>query len=164
MTTMYIRLHKKLFLFLMIVTVFAVSSCKQIDVYEKNSSIPHFKWQDHLSVNGSFIINDTISLHNIFIVLRHTDAYPYNNIWLNIGLQAPGDSMRYQKVNLTLASDATGWEGSGMNDIWEVRKPINTQPRRFIRKGEYTFSIRHIMRDNPLPGIMSAGLRIQKSE
>ena len=149
-----------LFLFAMVLIAF---SCKQVDVYEKNTPIPHYKWQQNFAATGTFIIKDTLAAYNIYIVLRHTDAYKYNNIWLNVGLQAPGDTMFFQNLNLTLANDATGWEGSGMNDIWEVRKLVNGQPRRFIKNGEYKFSITQIMRDNPLPGIMSAGLRVQKA-
>ena len=81
---------------------------------------------------------------------------------MNVGLQGPGDTMYFQKVNLTLGTDANEWEGTGMNDIWEVRKLINGRPRRFIKKGEYNFSISQIMRDNPLPNIMSVGLRVDK--
>ncbi|MCP9750434.1 gliding motility lipoprotein GldH [Ferruginibacter sp. HRS2-29] len=99
----------------------------------------------------------------IYIVLRHSDAYQYNNIWLNVGLQSPGDSMYTQKVDLSLGSDAAGWEGSGMGDIWEVRKLLNSKPSRFKRNGEYNFKIQQLMRDNPLANVMSAGLRVEKA-
>ncbi len=135
-------------------------SCKQIDVYEKNTPVPHYKWQQNFPAKGSFTITDTNATYNIYIVIRHTDTYQYNNIWLNVGLQAPGDTMSFQNVNLELATDAGGWQGSGMNDIWEVRKLVS---RRILKKGDYHFTITHIMRDNPLPGIMSAGLRLKKA-
>ena len=141
-----------------------MQSCKQLAVYEKNTPIPHYKWQQNFAATGTFIIKDTLSAYNIYIVIRHTDAYKYNNIWLSVGLQPPGDTMFFQNVNLELANDVNGWEGTGMNDIWEVRKLVNGQPRRFIKNGEYKFSITHIMRDNPLPDIMSAGLRVQKAD
>ena len=96
--------------------------------------------------------------------MRHTDAYQYNNIWLNIGLQPPGDSMRNQRVNLQLGDDANGWEGTGMNDIWELRKLLNGEPRRFKQPGKYSFAISQIMRDNPLLHIMSVGLRVEKKK
>lgn len=143
---------------------FFFSACGRINVYEENTPIPGYKWQQNFAAKGSFKIEDTTSAYSIYIVLRHTDAYKYNNIWLNVGMQPPGDTMFFQNVNLTLANDANGWEGSGMNDIWEVRKIVNGQPRRFIKAGEYKFSITQIMRDNPLPGIMSAGLRVQRAE
>lgn len=152
------------FFLLIVIAPIAFFSCKQVAVYEKNTTIPAYKWQQNFTANGTFDIKDTLSSYNIYVVLRHTDAYKYNNIWLNIGLQPPGDSMFFQNVNLTLATDATGWEGTGLNDIWEVRKLVNGQPRRFIKNGEYKFSITQIMRDNPLLHVMSAGLRVQKAE
>ena len=161
---MIFRSGKIYFLFLLFAIPLLILSCKQVAVYEKNTPIPHYKWQQNFAATGTFTIKDTLAAYNIYIVIRHTDAYKYNNIWLNVGLQPPGDTMFYQNVNLTLANDANGWEGTGMNDIWEVRKLINGQPRRFIKNGEYKFSITHIMRDNPLPDIMSAGLRVQKAD
>jgi gliding motility-associated lipoprotein GldH len=139
-------------------------SCRQIEVFEKNTTIPAYKWEQNFSAKGDFIISETITAYSIYLVLRHTDAYQYNNIWLNIGLQPPGDSMRIQKVNLLLGDDANGWEGSGMNDIWEVRKLLNGEPRRFKKLGKYSFTISQIMRDNPLFHIMSVGLRIEKKK
>lgn len=141
---------------------FLLVSCSRLDVYEKNTLIPGHKWQNSFFASGSFDIPDTIARYNIYLVLRHTDAYRYNNIWLNIGLQQPGDSMRYQKLDLRLATDATGWEGSGMSDVWEVRKMLNSAPQPFRQKGVYRFSIAQIMRDNPLLNVASVGLRVEK--
>lgn len=139
-------------------------SCRQVDVFEKDTVIPGYSWKSDYKVSGSFNITDTLSAYSIYLVLRHTDAYKYNNIWLNIGLQPPGDSLITQKVNLQLGDDANGWEGTGMNDIWELRKLLNGQPRRFKKPGNYNFSISQIMRDNPLENIMSAGMRIEKKQ
>lgn len=141
-----------------------IGACTQIELYEKNTSIPGYKWQQDFSAKGDFEISDTASPYYIYLVLRHTDAYQYNNIWLNVGLQPPGDSMHIQKVNLVLGNDVNGWEGTGMNDIWELRKLLNGDARRFKQPGRYKFTISQIMRDNPLADIMSAGLRIEKKK
>jgi gliding motility-associated lipoprotein GldH len=140
-----------------------ISSCRQINVFEKNTTIPQYEWLNSFAVSGNFIIADTTASYNLYLVLRHTDAYKYNNIWLNVGLQAPGDSLYFQKIDLSLGDDAAGWEGTGMNDIWEVRKLLSGQPRRFKKLGEYQFQIRQIMRDEPLKNILSAGLRVEKA-
>ncbi len=139
-----------------------LASCAQLDVFEKNTAIPNYEWRNDFMANGSFAIKDSASSFNIYLVLRHTDAYQYNNIWLNIGMQTPSDSMTYQKVNIPLGNDANGWAGTGMNDIWELRVKLNGEARHFKKTGTYYFSIGQIMRDNPLPHIMSAGLRIEK--
>lgn len=140
----------------------AVLSCKQIDVFEKNTTMKNYKWKSNIPATGSFNISDTSSLYDIYITLRHTDAYEFNNIWLQIGLKNPDDTMRFQKVDLQLGNDQNGWEGTGMNDIWEVRKKLNDQPLQFKKQGVYNFEIKQIMRTDPLNNIMSAGLRLEK--
>jgi gliding motility-associated lipoprotein GldH len=150
-------------LFALFSALFIFSACRQIDIFEKNTSIPQYAWSSGVAAEGTFNIKDTAAAYNLSIVLRHTDAYAYNNIWLNVGLQSPGDTMFYQKIDLSLGSDAGGWEGTGMNDIWEVRKLLNGRPRRFKKNGEYKFRILHIMRDEPLKNVMSAGLRVEKA-
>ena len=162
---MYFKNHdysiRKIVLIIAIISMI-LSGCTSMDVFEKNNSIPKQAWNADFASEGSFDISDTTASYNVYLVLRHTDAYLYNNIWLNIGLQQPGDSMRFQKINLGLGSDANGWDGVGMDDIWEVRKLIPGSPFGFQKKGAYHFRLYQIMRDNPLKHIMSAGLRIVK--
>lgn len=164
---MNFKKHKSGFSFLLIaccILLISLSSCIQLGLYEKNSVIPDGKWKSSYEVKGSFEIKDSTSKYTIYLVLRHRDAYKYNNIWLNVGLQNPGDSMFYQKIDVQLGNDATGWKGSGMNDIWELREPLFFPPKPFKKTGTYNFSIKQIMRDDPLPGVMSAGLRLEKQD
>jgi hypothetical protein len=49
-----------------------------------------------------------------------------------------------------------------MDDIWEVRKPVTKGPVKFGKTGTYTFSLAQVMRENPLPNIMNAGIRVQR--
>ena len=133
-----------------------------IDLFEKQAQIPSQQWFYNNIPGFTFHIEDTGALYNVYIVLRHTDQYNYNNIWLRVGSKVPGDSMYFQNINLILANDAKGWEGSGMDDIFEVRKNISPGPLSFKKPGDYTFSIGQIMRENPLKHILSVGVRVEK--
>ncbi len=145
------------------IMLLSLHACKQMDVYEKNTSFAHHEWKATDTAQGQFLITDTNAIYNVSIVLRHTDAYLYNNIWLQLGIQSPEDRQHnFQKINLTLGDDANGWEGTGMNDIWEVRKRYTSC--RFKKPGLYTYSLFHIMRDEPLLHVMSAGLRVEKNQ
>ena len=159
---MFLKNYRNCFYGLPVIFLLSYISCKQIDLYEKNTVIPKYQWQSNFTATGSFIIADTLRPYNLYLVIRHTDSYRFNNIWLNIGLQIPGDSMQFQKLDLQLGNDANGWEGTGMNDIWELRKLLYAQPRHFNKTGVYHFSIAQIMRENPLYNIMSAGLRVEQ--
>jgi gliding motility-associated lipoprotein GldH len=142
--------------------LFAITSCKQLDVFEKNTTIPNYNWASDYVAKGDLAIVDTTSAYNLYVVLRHTDAYKYNNIWLNIKLNSGVDTLVNQKEDIGLATDATGWEGIGMNDIREIRKKITPQPFKFKKSGNYTYQIQQVMRDNPLTNVMSAGIRFEK--
>jgi gliding motility-associated lipoprotein GldH len=137
-------------------------SCNKVGVFEKTAPIPSQSWTWQYKPTFTFNITDTTALYNVYIVLRHTDAYNYNNIWLTVGSQAPGDTMRYQNINLQLANDAKGWEGSGMDDIFEIRKFLTPGPVPFKKPGNYTFTISQVMREDPLMHIMNVGVRVEK--
>jgi gliding motility-associated lipoprotein GldH len=146
----------------MAAVILAVASCNSIDVYEKNSSIPNYQWSYQFKPAFEFTISDTSAQYMIYVVLRHTDAYRYNNIWLNAGTRFPGDSIQYQRFEFQLGDDARGWEGTGMDDIWEVRKPITRGPVKFAKAGTYSFVLAQVMREDPLPNVLSAGIRVEK--
>jgi gliding motility-associated lipoprotein GldH len=142
--------------------VLGVSSCAKIDLFEKQHSLPSQQWF-YADVPGfTFNIKDTTAAYSIYVVIRHNDQYQYNNLWIRLGSKAPGDSTRFQNINLKLASDAKGWDGSAMDDIYEVRKLISPGPVHFKTSGDYFFSLAQIMRENPLKHIFSVGLRIEK--
>lgn len=163
MKTIYFckKINLKKFIVISLVSLI-FASCIKIDHYEKQATIPSQEWFYTDVPKFTFHIDDTTSLYNVYVILRHTDLYKYNNIWLKVGLKTPADSFNYQKVNLVLASDSKGWEGTGMDDIYEVRKSISAAPFSFKTAGDYTFSIAQIMRENPLKNILNVGLRVEK--
>ncbi len=154
---------KKIVLFIGIVLLLTSVGCININLFEKQVPVPSQRWSYGFVPEFKFSINDTVSRFRIFAVIRHTDRYQFNNIWLRIGLKGPGtDSVKYQNMNLQLA-DNKKWFGEGVDDIYEVRVLMN--PGAVFKKaGDYTFSVAQIMRENPLPDIMNVGIRIEKIE
>ena len=151
--------HKKLFAFLLVFISF-ITACETIGVFEKNVSIPNYEWSNSFRPEIAFEISDTTSLYNIYIVLRHTDAYRYKNIYMNIYTQVPGDTVTKARLDLQLATDDKGWLGSGMDDIFEHRILINKGT--FKKAGLYKYTLEQIMREEPLQHIMNVGIRVEK--
>lgn len=142
-----------------------LASCTTVDVFEKNIVIPDHAWSSQFKPSISFDITDTASLYNIYLVVRHTDAYRYKNIWVNITAQPPGGTSTSQSLELQLATDSKGWLGTGMDDIFEHRILITSaqQPER-LKKGTYHFRVAHIMREDPLEHVMNVGVRVEKAK
>jgi len=157
-------------------TIFAATTllllflgCKSAAVFEKTTAIPKFQWKADFPCEAEFDITDTAASYNIYLVFRHTDAYKYNNVWVNAGFQTPGKPMIFKKLNFVISDERMSkWKGTGMDDIWEVRElfPADSlfsgNPTRFTNPGHYRFKLYHAMYDEPLDQVMNVGVRIEK--
>ncbi len=136
-------------------------SCNKLDSFEQTVFFPEHQWASKNQPSFQFEVKDTVASYNIYVVIRHEDAFHFNNLWLNIITTAPSEKSNTQKVNLQLANNATGWLGSGMDDVFDHRIRITNSPIH-LKKGVYQFSLQQIMREDPLPSILNAGIRVEK--
>ncbi|OQP50707.1 hypothetical protein A4H97_02390 [Niastella yeongjuensis] len=152
---------------LLLTSCFLLPACGKVDVFERNATIPQQSWSSNFKPEIAFKINpeDTLNRYNIFIVIRHTDAYRYKNIWINVHTESPGGVVNNQPLNLQLATDNKGWLGSGMDDIFEHRIQITSpqNPER-LSAGTYRFKLENIMREDPLKNVMNVGIRLEKAK
>ena len=134
------------------------------DVFEKDIALPGQQWAGNFRPTISFDISaqDTVNRYNVYLVLRHTDAYNYNNIWIRGTVRQPGDTAsRSERYDLSLADNEKGWTGSGMDDIYEHRIEIQ-HLTKFDHPGTYSFTLEQIMREDPLKHVLNVGVRIEK--
>ncbi|MBS1663579.1 MAG: gliding motility lipoprotein GldH [Bacteroidetes bacterium] len=156
---------KKSFLSLLIASCLFWTSCTiPSGVFEKNVILPGQQWESSFKPKIDFTIKDadTAARYNVYLVLRHTDAYNYNNIWIRGIVKQPGDSViRSERYDLLLATNEKGWLGNGMDDIYEHRIQIQQQTR-FSHPGTYSFTLEQVMWDDPLKNVLNVGVRIEK--
>ena len=145
---------------LFIVTIFLFAGCDTIDVYEKTASLPKHEWSSKDTLTFNFKATDSLAYYNIYLVLRHTEAYHFNNIWFNFSSTSPNKKIQTQRMNVILAN-GNGWLGTAMDDIIEQRMLLLKQPVR-LAPGDYTFTLQQIMREDPLQNILNAGVRVEK--
>jgi gliding motility-associated lipoprotein GldH len=149
---------------LLLIGSIGFSSCVRIDLFEKVASIPNHEWKSAFRPSFTFEIKDTTVPYQIYVILRHNEKYNYNNIWVNLHTKSPDGTVSKAQYELPLATNQKGWLGTGMDDLYEHRialTPINQQ-FYFKKAGSYTFSLEHIMREEPLENVMNVGLRIEK--
>jgi len=152
----------KILRLIIVFSCFVFTACNTIDVYEKRVSFPAFQWNTANKPVFNFTIKDTDALYNIYIVVRHEDAYHYNNLWLNVTTKAPGTAPINQQLELILANNGKGWLGSGIDDIFTHRVQITKAPIK-LKAGDYQFTLQQIMRENPLESVLDAGIRVEKA-
>jgi len=138
-------------------------SCETINTYQRFEDIPHYNWQSDFKLNFPVEISDTSTRYNIYVNTRHTDAYPYMNLWLLVSTTLPDGKILKKRIEIPLANSDGAWLGEGTGDIWEASYMIQ-QNTIFDQPGKYVFTLEQNMRQDPLPGVMSMAVRIERTE
>jgi gliding motility-associated lipoprotein GldH len=145
---------------LILCTLYLIS-CTTIDLYERTVPIPNHAWQKGFRPSFDFIIKDTTSHYQPFLVLRHNEKYNYNNIYIILSIQGPGqDTAQKYQLDIPLATNE-GWKTkAAMDDIYEHRIALDIP--KLLKAGNYKFTLEQIMRENPLQNVLDAGIRVEK--
>jgi gliding motility-associated lipoprotein GldH len=161
----YMQFPAKFFLSICLISCLAFSGCMESPYFQKTVSVPQNQWAYDYQPVFKIDINDTAALYHIYFVIRHTEAYPFSNLWMWIATKEPGDTT-YSKsrIEIPLAEKSGKWLGRGMGEIWEQRMPItrNDAPMIFKKFGTYEIKFEQNMRINPLPEVLQVGLRVEK--
>ena len=143
-----------------VITLF--TSCDSNRVYEKNTELPDYVWDKDNKLRFDVNIQDSVSMHNIYINVRNASSYQYSNLFLFVLSRSPKGDILKDTVELTLANEKGQWLGEGLGDIWDIQIPYKIKIR-FPVKGIYTFQLEQAMRHDKLPFIMDAGIRIERA-
>jgi gliding motility-associated lipoprotein GldH len=137
-------------------------SCDSKRVYEKNKEIKNGSWNYLEKIKfDDIIIKDTFSTYNVYINLRNTIDYRYQNIYFFIDIKLPDNNITRDTVECTIADDKGKWLGKGIGKIKDCQI-LFLRNAKFPYSGAYTFSFEQGMRDDVLEGITDVGLRIEK--
>ena len=142
--------------------VFLLTSCNKNIIYSKYHEFKENEWHANDKAIFHVEIIDTMSLNNIFLMVRHADAYPYSNLFLFVSTKYPDGKILIDTMEVILADEKGKWQGSGAGDIFDFKIPIKKNVR-FPLKGKYQFAFEQGMRVDPLPLIMDFGFEIEKS-
>lgn len=140
-----------------------LSSCNKNIVYSKYQTFEDEQWYTKDKAVFDLEINDTQTLNNISLMVRHAETYPYNNLFLFVTTKYPDGKVLTDTMEVILANSKGEWLGSGVGDIFDFKVPIKKNVR-FPLGGKYQFVFEQAMRVDPLPMIMDFGFEIEKSK
>lgn len=143
--------------------VLSVISCSNNVVYSKYQTFENNEWHAKDKAVFDIEISDTQTLNNINLMVRHADAYPYNNVFLFVTTNYPDGKVLTDTMEIILANQKGEWLGSGAGDIFDFKVPVKKNVR-FPLPGKYKFTFEQGMRVDPLPMIMDLGFEIEKTK
>lgn len=139
----------------------ALIACDPSAVIDEHIKLKDDAWKSDDIIRVEADITDTLQPHNIYINVRNAGSYAFSNLYLFLNTYTPDGKSARDTVELTLADEKGQWQGDGMGDIWDNRI-LFRKNFVFPRTGRYRFELEQAMRVDPLPGIMDAGIRIER--
>ena len=139
------------------------SSCKNNVVFSKYENFENNEWFAKNKVTFDVDMTDMNSFHDISVMVRHADAYPYSNLYLFLTTKYPDGKVTLDTLECILANQKGEWMGNGAGDIFDITIPLK-QSTRFPLAGKYSFTFEQAMRTDPLPLIMDFGFEIKRSK
>lgn len=137
------------------------TSCEKDALYRSDVKMNDAHW--HLDSIYPFVLNvtDTVPYYYFYLNFRNDETYPYANIISEIETTLPNGKLRKDTVEAYIQNPATGaYLGKSSSGVYF--NPIIYQKRKFPNTGEYTFKIRHLMRDTLLNGVYNVGMKISE--
>ena len=101
-----------------------------------------------------YAITDTTVEYRMIAHVRHTERYPYQNMWLFVDHTLYRDTIEFY-----LADDRGQWLGDKHHGFMEMPVLIE-ENKHFPDTGKYVLEVQHGMRDTLLRGVTDVGLEI----
>ncbi|MCA0131353.1 gliding motility lipoprotein GldH [Winogradskyella alexanderae] len=156
----------------LVLSCFLILGCDSNAVYDIYKSVPN-QWHKDTIANFKLSAPDTTSNYNLFVNVRNTNDYKFNNLFLIVELNYPNGKTLKDTLEYKMAKPNGELLGTGFSDIKENKlwyKGFDV-PFKFTEEGDYNVSIQHAMRENGrvngvenLEGITDVGFRVEYAQ
>ena len=150
------------------VLVLLVLSCDSERFYDEYKSVSNQLEKDNI-IEFDFTPTDTIKTYNLFINLRNTNDYKFNNLFLIAEIDYPNGKSVVDTLEYKMAKPNGELMGTGFTDVKE-NKLWYKENFTFNESGDYKIKLQHAMRENgningvnALEGVTDVGFRIENS-
>lgn len=140
------------------VAAWLLAACSSEVVCTAHRDLPESGWAVTDTVVLPVEVNDTTVAYDLAITLRHTDRYPYQNIWFFMQTADGGKDT----VLAMLADDRGQWLTTRAGRYY-TGYVVAERDVRFMETGKHEFRIVHGMRDEMLQGIADIGIELRRT-
>lgn len=153
---------KRILLSISLLAMGLLQSCNSGLVYEKYFEIEGKGWKYIEPITFEVEVDDISKTYDLYVNVRHTNDYPYSNLWMMMYSYPPDGEATQNRMELRLAYPDGKWIGNGLgaNITHEIRVKHKFA---FPMKGTYVFTLQHDMREQIVPALSHVGIRIEAS-
>jgi len=153
---------------LSLLTTFLVSCNNDHIVASGSSNLPEY-WNKNETMEFKLPEMDTTKSYNVFIHLRNTNEYKFNNLFLIVSMKFPHGKTITDTLEYRMANPDGSWLGEGIGSVKE-NKLWYKENVSFPEKGAYLLRIAQAVRNNGnvdgvtnLEGVTDVGYSIEEA-
>lgn len=159
------RMIRLLVLFLL---TLAIVSCDSKTVFSETRALDGH-WNQGELVEFKLPQLDSLKKYNLFLNIRNTNDYKFNNIFLIVSMEFPHGKTITDTLEYKMANPDGSWMGHGIGGVKE-NKLWYKENVSFFEEGTYTVTVEHAMRNNgevegvkKLDGIADVGFSVEET-
>jgi gliding motility-associated lipoprotein GldH len=154
-------------IFLTLLIVLAFIACDNKTVVSETRTLSG-NWGQQDVIEFTIPQLDSLKKYNMFLHLRNTNDYPFNNIFIIASINFPHGKVVTDTLEYRMAEPDGMWLGAGIGNIKESKLWFK-ENISFFESGNYTLSVSQAVRNNgdvggvsQLSGITEVGYSIEE--
>ena len=144
-----------------------LASCTNEIVVSESTTLPGY-WDKENQLEFQIPQLDSLKKYNVFLNVRNTNDYPFNNLFLIVSMEFPHGKTLVDTLEYKMAYPNGEWMGEGIGSVKE-NKLLYKENVSFFEEGNYNITITHAVRNNGevegvsrLDGITDVGYSIEE--
>ena len=161
---------KNFLLYSCLLLVIMLASCEHSLVYSEYKATTNGSWSKDDIKEFEISEMDSIASHDVFILIRNDNTFPYSNLFLIAEYNTPDDQVVRDTLEFEMAQPDGTWLGKGFGSVFE-NKLWYRENIVFSKPGVYKIELSHAMRQNGkvdgidnLIGITDVGIEVERRE
>ena len=144
--------------YIFLILCLGLVACGPRVAYSSFTECTDAQWNADSIVTFSFSVPDTVNEYDILLHVRHTDNYPYQNMWLFVQEGYADQQPLGDTIEFYLADERGRWLGDGRTRI--TMPVLYREGIRFPHAGEYRIAVQQGMRTESLRGVTEVGIEV----
>jgi gliding motility-associated lipoprotein GldH len=145
-----------------------IVSCNTDTIVSETRAMPEI-WNKNAEITFEIPKLDSLKKYNIFLNIRNSNKYKYNNLFLIVSMNFPQGKTVTDTLEYQMANPDGSWLGEGIGSVKESKLWYKERVS-FLEKGIYTIRMAQAIRNNGdvdgvtnLEGITDLGFSIEEA-
>lgn len=133
-------------------------------IYSDNQDLsPNLEWLKKDVRTFDVVIEDNSVEYDLSLAFRYATGFQYQFAKVQVTEESPTGLIRVMEFDLKVRDDNGDYIGDAGLDIWDSEHMVESRIK-YMEEGNYTYSITHIMENDPLHFAMEIGLIVDKAK